>query len=253
MEAKGDLHMTDRIDRVIITGAGSGIGLDMARAFLARGSRLVVNGRDADKLERARRSLGDPARILAVPGHVGDPATARALAAAARERLGGVDVLVNNAGIFAPKPFLESTAADLERFFETNVKGTYLVTQAIVPLMIEGGGGSIINVGAALVEQAMTGVPASAGRRSWRIPTRWRQSTRSGGSARCGTRRTRRSNWRPRGSSPARRSPSTADTPMGADGDRHATLFGLEVTDDAGYAQYRSVMAPILARHGGAL
>jgi NAD(P)-dependent dehydrogenase (short-subunit alcohol dehydrogenase family) len=50
----------------------------------------------------------------------------------------------------------------LERFFETNVKGTYLVTQAIVPLMIEGGGGSIINVGAALVEQAMTGVPASA-------------------------------------------------------------------------------------------
>ena len=144
--------MTDRIDRVIITGAGSGIGLDMARAFLARGSRLVVNGRDADKLERARRSLGDPARIFAVPGHVADPATARALAAAAHERLGGVDVLVNNAGIFAPKPFLESTAADLERFFETNVKGTYLVTQAIVPLMIEGGGGSIINVGAALVE-----------------------------------------------------------------------------------------------------
>ena len=154
--------MTDRIDRVIITGAGSGIGLDMARAFLARRSRLVVNGRDADKLERARRSLGDPARIFAVPGHVGDPATARALAAAARERLGGVDVLVNNAGIFAPKPFLESTAADLERFFETNVKGTYLVTQAIVPLMIEGGGGSIVNVGTPLVYEAMTSLPVSA-------------------------------------------------------------------------------------------
>jgi len=53
--------MTDRIDRVIITGAGSGIGLDMARAFLARGSRLVINGRDPDKLERARRTLGDSA------------------------------------------------------------------------------------------------------------------------------------------------------------------------------------------------
>ena len=153
--------MNDRIHRVMITGAGSGIGLDMARAFLARGSRLVINGRDPEKLERVRRSL-DPSQIVAVPGDIGDPATGPALADAAREHFGGVDVLVNNAGIFASKQFLESTAADLERFFETNVKGTYLVTQAIVPLMIAGGGGSIINVGAALVEQAMTGVPASA-------------------------------------------------------------------------------------------
>jgi NAD(P)-dependent dehydrogenase (short-subunit alcohol dehydrogenase family) len=153
--------MTNRIDRVIITGAGSGIGLDMARAFLARGARLVINGRNREKLESARRGL-DPERVVAVPGEIGDPATGRALAAAAHEQLGGVDVLVNNAGIFAVKPFLESTAADLERFFETNVKGTYLVTQAIVPLMIAGGGGSIINVGAVLVDQAMTGVPVSA-------------------------------------------------------------------------------------------
>jgi NAD(P)-dependent dehydrogenase (short-subunit alcohol dehydrogenase family) len=153
--------MTNRIDRVIITGAGSGIGLDMARAFLARGARLVINGRNREKLESARRGL-DPERVVAVPGEIGDPATGRALAAAAHEQLGGVDVLVNNAGIFAVKPFLESTAADLERFFATNVKGTYLVTQAIVPLMIAGGGGSIINVGTVLVDQAMTGVPVSA-------------------------------------------------------------------------------------------
>jgi NAD(P)-dependent dehydrogenase (short-subunit alcohol dehydrogenase family) len=153
--------MSDRIDRVVITGAGSGMGLDMARAFLARGSRVVINGRDPEKLEGARRSL-DPSRVFAVAGPVGDPATGRALAAAAETHLGGVDVLVNNAGVYAAKPFLETTPADLERFFDTNVKGTYLVTQAIVPLMIAGGGGSIINVGAALVEQAMTAVPASA-------------------------------------------------------------------------------------------
>jgi len=133
----------------------------MARTFLARGSRLVINGRDPEKLERARQSL-DPDRDAAVPGHIGDPATARAVATAAREHLGSVDVLVNNASIFATKPFLESTVADLERFFETNVKGTFLVTQAIVPLMIAGGGGSIINVGATLVDQGMTGVPVSA-------------------------------------------------------------------------------------------
>jgi NAD(P)-dependent dehydrogenase (short-subunit alcohol dehydrogenase family) len=154
--------MTDSIERVIITGAGSGIGFDLAKRFLGAGSRLVLNGRDPDKLERARRDLDAGERVATVAGHVGDPATARALATAATEHLGGADVLINNAGIFAAKPFLDSTVEDLERFFETNVKGTYLVTQAIVPLMIEGGGGSIINVGAALVNQAMTTVPASA-------------------------------------------------------------------------------------------
>jgi NAD(P)-dependent dehydrogenase (short-subunit alcohol dehydrogenase family) len=154
--------MSNRIDRVIITGASSGIGFDMAKRFLAAGSQLVINSRDPNKLERARRELGDDRRVVAVAGHLGEAATAQAVAAAARERFGGVDVLINNAGIFAPKPFLESTEADLERFFTTNVKGTYLMTQAVVPLMIEGGGGSIINVGTVLVQQAMTGLPVSA-------------------------------------------------------------------------------------------
>jgi NAD(P)-dependent dehydrogenase (short-subunit alcohol dehydrogenase family) len=154
--------MDSRIDRVIITGAGSGIGLDLAKRFLAEGSSLVLNGRDGAKLERARQSLEGGKRVVAVAGDVGEPATARAVAAAAREYFGGVDVLVNNAGIFGVKPFLESTVEDLERFFATNVKGTFLMTQAVVPMMIEGGGGSIINVGTVLVQQAMTGVPVSA-------------------------------------------------------------------------------------------
>jgi NAD(P)-dependent dehydrogenase (short-subunit alcohol dehydrogenase family) len=154
--------MSNRIDRVVITGASSGIGLDLARRFLAEGSSVVINARDRDKLERARRSLGEERRVVAVAGHVGEAATTRAVVAAARERFGGVDVLVNNAGIFGAKPFLESTAEDLERFFTTKVKGTYLMTQAVVPLMIEGGGGSIIYIGTTLVQQAMTGLPVSA-------------------------------------------------------------------------------------------
>src|SRR5262249_55153712 len=159
---KGDLPMSNRIDRVVITGASSGIGLDLARRFVAEGSSVVINGRDREKLERARRSLGAERRVVPVAGHVGEAATASAVAAAAREQFGGVDVLVNNAGIFGSKPFLESTVDDLERFFTTNVKGTFLMTQAVVPLMIEAGGGSIINVGATLVQQAMTTLPVSA-------------------------------------------------------------------------------------------
>jgi NAD(P)-dependent dehydrogenase (short-subunit alcohol dehydrogenase family) len=154
--------MSNRIDRVVITGAGSGIGYDMAKRFLAEGSRVPLNGRDPQKLERARRRLEGGPRVIAVAGHIGDPATACAVAAAAREQLGGVDVLVNNAGVFGVKPFLESTVEDLERFFETNVRGNFLITKAVVPIMIAGGGGSIINIGTTLVPQAMATLPVSA-------------------------------------------------------------------------------------------
>jgi len=155
--------MSERIDRVVITGAGSGIGLDAARRFLAEGSRVVLNGRDKAKLERAARELGaGEDRVALVPGSVSDPATARRLAEVVRDRFGGLDVLVNNAGVFGVKPFLESSEEDLDRFYETNVKGTYLVTRALVPEMIASGGGSIINVGTVLVDQAMTSLPVSA-------------------------------------------------------------------------------------------
>ncbi len=154
--------MTERIERVIITGASSGIGRDLARRFVAAGSRVIINGRDPAKLERVRAELGAPDRVVAVAGHVGDPETADRLAQAARRNFDGVDVLVNNAGIFAVKPFLESSVADLDAFYGTNLKGTWLVSHAVVPLMIEGGGGSIINIGTVLVEQPHAAINASA-------------------------------------------------------------------------------------------
>lgn len=150
------------IDRVIITGASSGIGLDFARRLFAEGSKLILNGRDEAKLAQVAESLGDPERVEAVAGAVGDPATATRLVEAAKRRFDGVDLLVNNAGVFEVKPFLDSTAEDLERFFETNVKGTYLVTQAVVPQMIRQRAGAIINVGSVLVDQPMVSSPASA-------------------------------------------------------------------------------------------
>jgi NAD(P)-dependent dehydrogenase (short-subunit alcohol dehydrogenase family) len=166
MTSTGNTQMRGRIERVIVTGASSGIGRDLARRFLAEGSRVIINGRDAAKLERVREELvaeaGAPERVIAVAGHVGDPATATRLAQAARQHWGGVDVLVNNAGIFATKPFLESSEADLDLFYATNLKGTFLISRAIAPLMIEGGGGAIINIGTVLVEQPKAGLPASA-------------------------------------------------------------------------------------------
>jgi len=154
--------MVPRIERVLITGASSGIGYDLARRFLEEGSRVAINGRDADKLERARRSLGPSDRLVSVPGDVAKTDEARRLVSHAAEALGGLDVLVNNAGIFAAKPFLESTESDLDRFLATNVKGTYFVTQAAVPHLIRAGGGAVINLGTVLVGQGKQRLPVSA-------------------------------------------------------------------------------------------
>src|SRR6185295_7261675 len=113
--------MSTSIDRVIVTGASSGIGLDAARRFVQEGSRVIINARDAAKLEKARQSLGNPDRVLAIAGAIGDAETAGRLAATAKRHFGGVDVLVNSAGVFSAKPFLETTAADLDALYTTNV------------------------------------------------------------------------------------------------------------------------------------
>jgi NAD(P)-dependent dehydrogenase (short-subunit alcohol dehydrogenase family) len=154
--------MSTRIDRVIVTGASSGIGFDAAKRFLAEGARVLINARDPEKLARAQKELGQAGRVVAVPGAIGEPDTARRLAAAAQEHFDGVDVLVNNAGIFSVKPFLENTEEELDAFYTTNLKGTFLVTQAIVPLLVAAGGGSIINVGTVMVEQPTKGIPCAA-------------------------------------------------------------------------------------------
>jgi NAD(P)-dependent dehydrogenase (short-subunit alcohol dehydrogenase family) len=153
--------MSPSIERVIITGASSGIGLDIARRFLRAGSSLLLNGKDPAKLARVEQSLEGGARVLGVAGDIAEPGTAARIAAAAEHRWGGVDVLINSAGIFAPKPFLETTDEDLERFLGVNLKGTFRLTRALVPLMIGAGGGAIINLGSVLVSQAQTGVPVS--------------------------------------------------------------------------------------------
>ncbi|MFG1794720.1 SDR family NAD(P)-dependent oxidoreductase [Nocardia sp. NPDC049149] len=148
---------------VIVTGSSSGMGRDIARAFVARGDNVVVNGRDAGKLAEVAAELGAPARVATFAGDIGSPATGSALVQAAVERFGGVDVLVNNAGIFGAKPFVDVTEADLDSYLGGNLKGTYFTTQAVVrQLQRQARGGSIVNIGTVLVNHALAGLPASA-------------------------------------------------------------------------------------------
>ena len=146
----------------MVTGSSSGIGLDIARGFLEKGFNAVLNARNETKLSDAARTLGDANRIALVPGDIGNKETGEQMVSAAVDRFGGVDVLINNAGIFGVKPFLENSEEDIDRFIHTNLKGTYFVSQAAVRQMKKQGGGSIVNIGTVLVLHPTAGLPASA-------------------------------------------------------------------------------------------
>ena len=149
----------------IITGGGTGIGKESARRMLARGARgVVLNGRRADVLEQTAREL-DPSgeRVATVAGSIGERTVANALTSAAVDTFGGVDILINNAGIFAPKPFLEHTDEDLSRYLNVILEGTFYASQAAIPAMCErGGGGAIVNVGSMWADHAVGATPSSA-------------------------------------------------------------------------------------------
>jgi len=92
---------------IIVTGASSGIGKEVARHFLANGDNVVINSLTADKLEQVYQELGAGENLAMVAGDVSDKSTGEKLVAAAIEKFGSADVLVNNAGIFETRPFLE--------------------------------------------------------------------------------------------------------------------------------------------------
>jgi len=99
--------------------------------------------------------------LLLVDGDIGEPATARRIVEAAQLRFGGVDVLINNAGIFVPKPFTEYTPEDFARVVSTNLAGFFYVSQEAARLMRRNGGGHIINISTTLANQPVAGVTAA--------------------------------------------------------------------------------------------
>lgn len=146
---------------VIITGASSGIGLGLVKAFLARGYNVVGNARSSSGLDAAAAELGHPAGFLGVAGDISDPATSTALISQAVEAFGAVDGLVNNAGFFLPKPFVEYSPQDLDALLDTNLKGLVFASQAGAAHMIGRQQGFIINISAAVALQPNIQVPAA--------------------------------------------------------------------------------------------
>jgi len=147
---------------IIVTGASSGIGKEVARYFLEKGDNVVINSTTKKKLEETCQELGAGSNLAMVAGDVSHKHTGEKLVATALEKFGTVDVLVNNAGIFETKPFLEVDEEYLDRFLRTNLKGTFFTTQAAIPQMLKQRDGVVINIGTPLVNHGLGGVPASA-------------------------------------------------------------------------------------------
>jgi 3-oxoacyl-[acyl-carrier protein] reductase len=136
--------------RAVVTGAASGIGRAIAVAFAAEGARVVLADRAscADTEAVIGNAGGDAA---AVPTDVSSEAEVCRLFDAVESRLGGLDVLVNNAGIMIDKPLLETTAEDFDRLMQVNLRGVFLVGREAIRLMMKhGSGGRVINVASEL-------------------------------------------------------------------------------------------------------
>jgi NAD(P)-dependent dehydrogenase (short-subunit alcohol dehydrogenase family) len=147
---------------VIVTGASSGIGKEVAKYFLDRDDNVVINSATPKKLEAVYRELGAGPNLAMVAGNVSHKHTGEQLATIAIERFGAIDVLVNNAGIFETRPFLEVDEEYLDRFLNTNLKGTFFTTQAVIPQMLKQQDGVVINIGTPLVNRGFGGIPATA-------------------------------------------------------------------------------------------
>ncbi len=129
----------------VVTGAARGIGLAIAQKLLADGYRVGLLDFDAETLAQTAAALsGQP--ILSVECDVSNPAQVQASIQQLAAHFGRIDVLVNNAGIAVFKPALETTFDDWSRVMATNLNGPFLCTQACVPIMLQTGGGSVVNI-----------------------------------------------------------------------------------------------------------
>ncbi|GCE06931.1 SDR family NAD(P)-dependent oxidoreductase [Dictyobacter aurantiacus] len=141
----------------IVTGASSGIGLELTNTLLARGYQVVANSR---RISSAGTLIASD-HLALVDGDIAEQEIAQKVVRTAVARFGRIDLLVNNAGIFIPKPFTDYTVQDFNSLIRTNLLGFLFVTQYAVGQMQKQHAGHIVNITTTLVDQPVAGVPAS--------------------------------------------------------------------------------------------
>jgi len=130
----------------VVTGGARGIGLGIARWFLSRGYRVALLDIDAATLARTEVELNDKSRVLALVCDVSNPEQVQSAIEKVDSLFGRIDSLVNNAGIAVFKTIETTSYAEWRAVLSTNLDGAFLCSQACVPVMLRGGGGSIVNI-----------------------------------------------------------------------------------------------------------
>ena len=139
----------------IVTGASSGIGLGITRALLEHGYRVVANSRTISQSKELEASND----LVLVDGDISKRDTAVEVATAAIRQFGWINLLVNNAGIYLPKPFTEYTPEDFEIMISTNVAGYFFITQQAVTQMRQQQSGHIVSISTVVADQPLAGAP----------------------------------------------------------------------------------------------
>jgi NAD(P)-dependent dehydrogenase (short-subunit alcohol dehydrogenase family) len=143
---------------IVITGASQGIGAGLVNTFAGRGYNVVATSRSVSRSSEIAASD----KVVRVDGDIADPATARKVVETALSRFGRIDALVNNAGIFFAKPFVDYTLDDYRKLAATNVEGFLHLTQLVVRQMVEQkNGGSIVSITTPLISHPIAGMPVS--------------------------------------------------------------------------------------------
>jgi NAD(P)-dependent dehydrogenase (short-subunit alcohol dehydrogenase family) len=155
------MHFKGKV--AIVTGGSSGIGKETAKRLVDHGASVVLSGTDEAKLQSAAKEVfSDAGKVRVLAGDIGKPDTGVALVALAEKEFGGLDILISNAGVFKPKPFLELTEEDYDWFLDTILKGKFFLAQAAAKAMKKRGGGSIVHTGSMWALQAIGATPSAA-------------------------------------------------------------------------------------------
>ena len=142
-------RMTDKV--AIVTGAGRGIGAATAVSLAEAGADVLISARTADQLaEVAHKVETAGRRAVVVPADLSDLESVAALVDHAREAFGRLDLVVNNVGGALPRPFMDTSPGRMEQAFHFNVATAHALLRPAVPLMLEGDGGSVVNISSAM-------------------------------------------------------------------------------------------------------